>query len=71
MAKNYIRLHTIKQGTQKKDAEQGRIVLIDEDDVSEVRERAVGCMICKKNGTDTIVFESVETVSAKLSGSIR
>jgi len=62
----FVALHTIKQSTQKKEPEEGKRVAIDIDSIAEIKERAVGCMICKKNGTETIVFESFDEVMQTL-----
>lgn len=62
----FVELHTIKPNTQKKEPEQGKRVAIEVDSIVEIKERAVGCMICKKNGTETIVFESYVDVLAAI-----
>ncbi len=62
MGRYFVQLHTIKPNTQKKEPEEGKRVAIEIDSIVEIKERAVGCMICKKNGTETIVFESYDGV---------
>ena len=66
MGRYFVELHTIKPSTQKKEPEQGKRVFIEIDSIVEIKERAVGCMICKKNGTETIVFESFDEVIEKI-----
>lgn len=66
MGRYFVELHTIKPNTQKKEPEQGKRVAIEVDSIVEIKERAVGCMICKKNGTETIVFESYDEVIEKM-----
>ena len=66
MGRYFVELHTIKPSTQKKEPEQGKRVFIEIDSIVEIKERAVGCMICKKNGTETIVFESYDKAIEKI-----
>ncbi len=71
MAKNYIRLHTFVAATKTKQPEAGKRILASAEDIIEVKERNVGCLIGYKNGTSTIVFESFDVVQTLLTECVR